>query len=436
MPRRHFSLARSDIHFEHLLQERQEVLGKLSASLGNHVAGCKEFVVNKRDSPLLSLSDSAERPGSIPVLSQYVGADFEDLPFPPVADYTRASAGTYRGSEYVPPVDPRVPAWDARISSAIFRGAATGRGVCQDVNMRLRMCALSKLWYCAKRHNPPLLDARLTSWNPRHKWSTRGTFEVIDPSVAALPLTPRSGATRQHRMSMAQQGRCKYYVLVDGNMGASRLGELAQRCFLVLWVRSDLPQVCHASSKLAAWEHFVPIASDLSDLEEQLLWCRGHDNAARRIAESMRDALSPMLTRESLEANLAHTLSALPPPLPRDSFRNSMLWLWQKRRSGVYVLLGPDGSLLAFRPFANEHFCNDWAQAMPNEAVRAFLRRARALFPDDRAAILPNAERWWSNGCLICNVMPPGVWGESMLLEIRAMLVGAGHYLERANEFS
>lgn len=429
MPRRSFSLAHSNTQFESLLQERQDVLGSFGASGSNTVAKCKEFIINKRDSPLLSLCDSDERTSAIPVLSQYISEDFEDLPFPPVADYTRALAGGYTGEKYVPPLELSVPAWHNRKSAAIFRGSATGRGVCQDVNMRLRVCALSKLWYCMNRHNPPLLDARLTSWNPRHKWSTCGSFEVVDPSLAALPLTPRSGASKSNHMTMAQQGHWKYYVLIDGNVGASRLGELAQRCFLVLWVRSKLPQVAYANDQLVAWRYFVPVASNLIDLEEKLLWCREHDDAVRWMAENMRDALSPMLTRASLEASLAHTLHTLPPPMPQDSFRNIMLWLWQKRRSGVYVLLDPDGILLLFRPFANKDFHNDWAEAIPNRVVHAFLRRARALWPNDRSLIIPDVRRWWTNGCLICNVMPPGIWSESMLPEIHALLVGAGNHL-------
>jgi len=413
---------------EAVIRERQHVFSQF-AFAGEEAHSCKEFIVNKRDCPLLDLSDRAERSSTIPVLSQYVGEDHGDYPFPPVADYARACAGNYLEPDSVPSDDIDVPAWHKRKSAAVFRGAATGRGVCQDVNMRLRLCALSKRWAMGKLHSPALLDARLTSWNARHKWSAEGTLDIIDPSSAALPLTPRSGASSRNRLTMRQQEQWKYYVLVDGNMGASRLGELAQRCFVVLWVRTTLPQVSHTRAPLIAWEHFVPLATDLSDLEQMLLWCRHNDDHAQQIAENMRDALSPLLHRTALEASLARTLRYLPPPSSEESLRSIMRWLWDRRRSGIYVLLGSHGKVLMFRPFANQDFRNDWDVLRDTSKIRVFLKRARALWPNDRARIIQDSQRWWSNGCLVCNVMPSGVWGESMMPEIYQLVMEAGKLL-------
>jgi hypothetical protein len=36
--------------------------------------------------------------------------------------------------------------------------------------------------------------------------------------------------------------------------------------------------------QFSPWEHFVPLANDLSDLGEKIEWCRAHDAECRDIA--------------------------------------------------------------------------------------------------------------------------------------------------------
>jgi hypothetical protein len=316
------------------------------------------------------------------------------------------------------------------LSAAVFRGGATGRGVTSDTNMRLRVCALSLAWHQQSRHAPPLLDARLTSWNPRHKWGSAGELTIIDPATAAPPLTAASAA-EAHRLPLAAQARWKYYVLVDGNVGASRLGELAELRFVVLWARSRLPQVMHAR-ELQPWVHFVPLSLDLSDLEERLLWCRANDTTARSIAEALHDLVAPRLSQRRLERVLARTLQELPAPLATEAFSAAAWWLWEKRRSGVYVLMKDCGELLEFRPFANAQYTNTWpAEAIEPAKVTAFLDRCAALWPNHAPVTLP-PRRWWSNGALVCNVLPRNVWGDSMLAELHCMILGSGAALRQS----
>lgn len=427
MQARMFPLVHTEKDLRVTFRQRRELLENAPEHLNKPGGHYRECIINKRDCPLLHVKDE-DRPIMLNVLSQYVNHEYSDLFLPPVVDYVRASMGSHLGTKHVPSIDVKVPAWNTRKSAAVFRGSATGAGVTRDTNMRLRLCALSKTWEETERHVPPLLDARLTSWNPRHKWNSYGTFDIIDPSTAAPPLTPRSGASCKYRMNMEQQGRWKYYVLVDGNMGASRLGELAQRCFLILWVRSNLPQVCHAYENLIAWKHYVPIASDLSDLEEQIIWSKDHDQEAQKIAQAMHTLLVPKLSQESLQLMLNASLQMLPAPLSQENFEHALRWLWENKRSGIYVLFDPYGELLMFKPFANENYCNVWASTIPREIFDELKKTHRRLWPTSKGKIIADPRRWWSNGCLVCNVMPHGIWGESMLPEIHAMLVSAGHF--------
>ena len=343
-------------------------------------------------------------------------------------DYRRSLAGLWVAGERVPiPDRPTPPVWNARRATAIFRGGATGSGVTATTNVRLLLCSLSRVWHDSRRHQPEaLLDARLTSWNPRHKLGVDNTVYVIDPTSACPPLTPRSGASSRYRLSMQAQAKCKYYVLVDGNVGASRLGELAELRFVILWVRSWLPQVSHAHSALHPWVHYVPLRGDLSNLEASLLWLRCNDDDAQAMATALHGALRPRLERVAMEEELARTCQQLPGPMESRHFADALRWVWRELRSAVYVLLAPDGQLLEFRPFAHRKYCNAWGAGLRLESgtLRAFLQKSRSVAGPER--ILLDVRRWWANGSLVCNVMPTGVWGESMLVELHAMLLGAG----------
>jgi len=422
LPARVFGLATRSREFTALLGARE---ARRRGSSREDWARHREFLLNKRDAPLLWIPEESASEG-LPVLSQYTSPAFHDLPLPAVVDYRRALAGLWVGRDELP-VPPREPplAWDHRTAAAVFRGGATGAGVSAEENMRLRLCATSLAWKRSRRHEPPLLDARLTSWNPRHKWCADGVIRVIDPCHAAAPLTPRSGASERHRLTMREQAAWKFYVLVDGNVGASRLGELAELQFTVLWVRTTLPQVTHAWRGMRPWKHYVPIKTDLSDLEAQLLWCRQNDKAAHDIALALHALLAPHLTKEGIEAEVAETLAHLPPPVPTSKFCASMWRAWFTRRSAIYVLICPRGHLLSFEPFANEGFRNTWSglQFDPPEQA-AFLARAQALWPSP-ARVLTDSSRWWENGALVCNVLPRGVWGEAMLIELHALLIAA-----------
>uniref|UniRef100_A0A1E1WTF6 Glycosyl transferase CAP10 domain-containing protein n=1 Tax=Pectinophora gossypiella TaxID=13191 RepID=A0A1E1WTF6_PECGO len=53
-------------------------------------------------------------------------------------------------------------------------------------------------------------------------------------------------------------------------------------------LKQDSPYYEHFYSQLRAWEHYVPVARDLSDLKKRVIWARDHDDEARKIAENAR----------------------------------------------------------------------------------------------------------------------------------------------------
>lgn len=51
-----------------------------------------------------------------------------------------------------------------------------------------------------------------------------------------------------------------------------------------LVLKQDSPYYEHFYGKLAAWEHFVPVRRDLSDLVDRIKWARENDEKAQQIA--------------------------------------------------------------------------------------------------------------------------------------------------------
>ena len=395
---------------EVLLRRRDEVRLALGAA---RWPSCREFFLNKRDAPLL-----ASGAGLCPVLSQFCAGDSGDVAMPAVEDYVRCWPGRFFGTEAAPAEALPAPLpWSQRCAVAVWRGGATGAGVTPSTNLRLRLVQLCQEW---KRSDHPdcLLDAELVSWSPRHKIGLDGVLRVIDPARASAWGLNSVG--RRHYLDWRAQRRYKYAVYLDGNVGAARLGALLGLAFVVLAPASAAP-AAFLRRRLVAFEHFVPLAADLSDLEEKLLWLRDRDDEAERLSRNARALWEAECTGQAMEEAVAKAIVAMPQP-DDARFHATLRHLWQRCRSAVYVLLDDRGGLRAFVPFANEDFQNDWQGPPPSEPapLSAFLARAEELWGD--RVTLPY-QRWWTNGAsLVCNVMPRGVWGESMLPALQLLV--------------
>jgi hypothetical protein len=113
---------------------------------------------------------------------------------------------------------------------------------------------------------------------------------------------------------------------------------------------------------------------------------------------------------------------------------NTLRHLFYKSRAAVFVAVR-DGALVAFVPFANTAYCNTW---WPRAVLQG--PRGRVTGADAGAAVASYAalkaeatrrpvetmlplHRWWTNGSVVCNVMPVGGWGQGFLPELHDMLV-------------
>jgi hypothetical protein len=396
-------------------EQLERVLWPLRAARAPLLRDCAEFVLNPRDHPLKA---AVEAFCPLAVLSQYSSPGL-DLRLPATAeDYQRCWPGFRFGRDGSPAEGlPAAPPWRRRWDCAVFRGGATGGGVTPETNPRLRLAWLSAEW--RRPDGSPyagLLDARLTGWNLRQKLGADGVVRLLDVERARRDWGLDAGPW--HRLSWRRQANYKYGVYLEGNAGASRLGAMLGLGFAVL-----APP--HVGPTTWLWEqlvpgvHYLPLASDLGDLGEKLLWLRAHDEEARRLSAAARALWEACCTREAAERATARLLASLP-RADEEVLRASLAPLFEEARSGVYCLVDrARGRLLLFVPFANEAYESGREWLTDPEPLDAFLELVRQRTKEEVA--LP-PQRWWTNGPLVCNVPHLQVWGEGLLPQLRLLL--------------
>jgi hypothetical protein len=62
---------------------------------------------------------------------------------------------------------------------------------------------------------------------------------------------------------------------------------------------------------MKAGKHYISIKSDLSDLEEQIEWCKQNDNKCKKIAETAKKFAEEALSPEFMKSYFENLLNAL-----------------------------------------------------------------------------------------------------------------------------
>ena len=259
-----------------------------------------DFIVNKKDNPLLKL-DLTEPYEDIfgigvelvshkydkywPIMSQTVGGGFADIGIPNNDDWMMITGkffindckNGYIGSDEMA----KSVAWKDKKDIAFFRGKATGCGLGVDDNQRLRLAEIAWEWSKEKSGvRQGMLDAGITKFVLRSKKVRGKKFmnftRAEDFNFGTVGFVP-----------MSEQVGYKYLLNVEGNGAAYRLGQMMGMGCVVMIVESKWK--VWFEEFLEPMKHYVPVKGDYSDLEEKILWLREHDKEAEKIAgEAMK----------------------------------------------------------------------------------------------------------------------------------------------------
>lgn len=269
-----------------------------------------EFFVNKRDFPLLTTNGTEpyfdmwgyDKPlvshkydSYLPILSMSKTSEFADILIPTHEDWARVQQKENKWF-----IDSRVTSNDIITSNnmfsdkkpiAVFRGSSTGDGFTVESNQRLKIAYLSSQNKFDERDNIPYLNCGITKWNTRpKKLANSKQLQMIDPDSLPFSLV--------EYMSLAEQSQYKYIVHIDGHVSAFRLSAMLSLNCVPLIVTSKWK--LWYSHLLIPYEHFIPIKEDLSNLYEQIQWCKDNDDACEMIATNALEFAETYLEKDGM----------------------------------------------------------------------------------------------------------------------------------------
>lgn len=183
----------------------------------------------------------------------------------------------------------QLPSWRERLPLALWRGSSTGLEPLDlhnlPQNKRYQLCRWGQ-------DHPQLLDARFTAVVQSRDASTlQSLIDALEENDLLRP-----------RMEPWDAALHRWLIEIDGNVNSWGLLWKLLSGSCVLRVASPRQQWYH--HQLTPWVHVVPLAADLGDLEEKLVWCRRHPEHCEAIAAAGR------LLAEQVVANLGNSLVA------------------------------------------------------------------------------------------------------------------------------
>lgn len=172
------------------------------------------------------------------------------------------------------------PLWRERSPVIGWRGSVTGPGpyTAADEIPRVRLALACR--------DLALTDVKI--------FGVHSTMESVFPPDRISAFMAEQGLEGE-RWWLTHYGTLRHVIDIDGHANAwGLLEKLALGC-CVLKVGSPYEQWYYG--RMRAWEHYVPVAPDLSDLRERIDWCHAHESACEWIA-SNGAALARSLTIE------------------------------------------------------------------------------------------------------------------------------------------
>jgi hypothetical protein len=184
------------------------------------------------------------------------------------------------------------PAWLERSDVILWRGSSTG----QTVRMPRRgddlsdPATLPRVRMCALLRGMPKVDARIAD-----------VVQTKDP--AGLTAILQSAGLIAERIPQERWIEHKFAIDIDGNANAwsGLFRSLLFGC-CVIKIASPRNYRQWYYDRLLPFEHYVPVRADMSDLRQQIEWCRDNLKLCAQIAANGQRLANSMDFQEELAA--------------------------------------------------------------------------------------------------------------------------------------
>lgn len=241
------------------------------------------FFINLRDHPVLNkelkdsytsivdrkLDEKYIHSKYCPILSVGCSKENLDLPLVTQDDWIRVSKRIYPDDCKNGYINSSFTIeWKDKINKAQFRGSATGCGIDENTNVRIKASILSKKY-------PEFLDAGIVFYNRKLKKSLNEPLKIISPKIEKTDF-----------MTLKDKAKFKYILNLDGHVSAYRLGHELSLGSVILIPESKY--YLWFSNLLKPYEHYVPVKENLEDLIDKIKWCIDNDNKCFEIANNAK----------------------------------------------------------------------------------------------------------------------------------------------------
>jgi Glycosyl transferase family 90 len=234
----------------------------------SRIAGVLALVANAPLNSFRAVADISDGEDSAPGLLSFCSRDPRAILIP---DYQFVTSRGYE--DYRELANAGRMKWSECGDRIVWRGSTTGIGKISTDNLSADdPDLLLRVRLCLRLKGIPGCDAKIS-----------GIAQSSNPAQDEQRLA-RAGIVGEYIWPLAWH-TFKFAIDVDGNSNAwtNFFTRLIMGC-CVLKVASPLGFRQWYYSDLEAWTHYVPVRPDLSDLEDQIVWCRNNANECSAIA--------------------------------------------------------------------------------------------------------------------------------------------------------
>ena len=230
-------------------------------------------------------ADGADHHQTIPINGHFRATDSDTTILWPLKAYTTIGA-TIFGRD----IDKSDCNWDQKRPKAFWRDTTTGVVIknksvdeIDSLIHRPRAVPIPYTGNIIPKANRLLLVDKY--WNDEDMNVGLSSMAQIDDM--AKSYFREKGFLKQ-RVSLKELLSYKYQIVVDGNTFASQLPWSLHCQSLVLMVPPAWESIIQG---ITAWEHYIPLAPDFSDLKAKIEWCRANDRQCRDISRSATELM-------------------------------------------------------------------------------------------------------------------------------------------------
>lgn len=168
--------------------------------------------------------------------------------------------------------------WENKLNAAIWRGGLNGASISKHSENTIRQKGLNFTEFCnmsfrcqfaLRYENSDIVDV--------------GFAKYTDHGLTSYLINERPSLVKD-KLSVKDQLKFKAIIIIEGNDVASGLKWVLYSRSVIMMPPPTMVSFA-MESMLEPWVHYIPLQSDLSDVEEKILWMKDNDDAARKISE-------------------------------------------------------------------------------------------------------------------------------------------------------